>query len=88
MTIAEDSAKTRQSSTTQAKPKNLRRLGKAPARKPSQKLCEESNSSKESAKVFIVLPNAKAHPPLGARASVERGVEVVVIINVGEQSGS
>ena len=29
-----------------------------------------------------------AHPPLGARASVERGVEVVVIINAGKQSGS
>ena len=32
--------------------------------------------------------NVKAHPPLGARASVERGVEVVVIINAGQQGGS
>ena len=29
-----------------------------------------------------------AHPPLGARASVERRVEVVVIINDGQQGGS
>ena len=34
------------------------------------------------------LQNVKAHPPLGARANVECGVEVVVIINAGEQSGS
>ena len=32
--------------------------------------------------------NVKAHPPLGAKASVERGVEVVVIIKAGKQSGS
>ena len=32
--------------------------------------------------------NVKAHPPLGARESVERGVEVVVIINTGQQGGS
>ena len=32
--------------------------------------------------------NVKAHPPLGARASVERGVEGKVIINVGKQGGS
>ena len=29
-----------------------------------------------------------AHPPLGAGASVERGVEVVAIIKAGKQSGS
>ena len=29
-----------------------------------------------------------AHPPLGARASVERGVEVEVIIKAAEQGGS
>ena len=34
------------------------------------------------------LANVKAHPPLGARASIERGVEVGVIINAGQQSGS
>jgi hypothetical protein len=32
--------------------------------------------------------NVKAHPPLGARASVERGVEVGVIIKAGKQGGS
>ena len=26
----------------------------------------------------MILPNVKAHPPLGARANVEHGVEVVV----------
>ena len=34
------------------------------------------------------LANVKAHPPLGARANVEHGVEVVVIIKDGKQSGS
>ena len=34
------------------------------------------------------VENVKAHPPLGARASVEHGVEVVVIINAGEKGGS
>ena len=29
-----------------------------------------------------------AHPPLGARANVEREVEVVVIIKAAEQGGS
>ena len=76
------------SPSTQPKPKNLRRLGKVPARNPSRRLGEESSSSKESAKVFIVLPNVKAHPPLGARANVERGVEVVIIIKAGKQWGS
>ena len=36
----------------------------------------------------IFLENVIAHPPLGARASVERGVEVVVIIRAAEQGGS
>ena len=34
------------------------------------------------------LAERLAHPPLGARASVERRVEVVVIINAGQQGGS
>ena len=34
------------------------------------------------------LENVKAHPPLGARASVERGVEIDVIITAGKQRGS
>ena len=38
--------------------------------------------------LVVFLQNEKAHPPLGAGVSVECGVEVVVIINVGEQSGS
>ena len=32
--------------------------------------------------------NVKAHPPLGAGASVEHGVEAVVITNAGQQGGS
>ena len=36
----------------------------------------------------LFLENVKAHPPLGARASVERGVEGEVIINVGKQGSS
>ena len=38
--------------------------------------------------VFHYLVERLAHPPLGARASVERGVEVVVNINAGQQGGS
>ena len=38
--------------------------------------------------LFNCLVERLAHPPLGARASVERGVEVVIIINAGQQSGS
>ena len=38
--------------------------------------------------IFNFLPNVRAHPPLGARASVEHGVEVVVIIKAAEQGGS
>ena len=38
--------------------------------------------------IFNFLPNVKAHPPLGARANVECGVEVVVIIKAAEQGGS
>ena len=34
------------------------------------------------------LENVKAHPPLGAGASVEHGVEAVVITNAGQQGGS
>ena len=30
---------------------------------------------------LMFLPNVKAHPPLGARASVERGVDVVITEN-------
>ena len=36
----------------------------------------------------ILLENVKAHPPLGVRASVERRVEVVAVINAGQQGGS
>ena len=39
--------------------------------------------------VFLIfLSNVKAHPPLGAGASIERGVKVVVIIKATEQGGS
>ena len=34
------------------------------------------------------LAQRLAHPPLGAGASVERGVEVVAIIKAGKQGGS
>ena len=37
---------------------------------------------------FIISAERLAHPPLGARASVERGVEVGIIIKAGKQSGS
>ena len=77
----EDSAKTRQNPRTQPKPKTLRRLGRTPARNPRLRLCKESNSSKVSAMVFISSTNVKAHPPLGARANVERKVEVVITGN-------
>ena len=36
----------------------------------------------------ILLHNVKAHLPLGAGASVDRGVEVVTTINAAEQGGS
>ena len=35
-----------------------------------------------------ILGERLARPPLGARATVEHGVEVVVIIKAGEQGGS
>ena len=35
-----------------------------------------------------IWANVEAHPPLGARASVERGVKVGVIIKAGKQGGS
>ena len=38
--------------------------------------------------ISLFLANVKAHPPLGARASVECGVDVVVIINAYQQGGS
>ena len=38
--------------------------------------------------LLFILPNVKAHPPLGARASVEHGVEVGVIIKACKQGGS
>ena len=38
--------------------------------------------------VSSYLAQRLAHPPLGARASVERGVEVVIIIKAAEQGGS
>ena len=36
----------------------------------------------------VVLAQRLAHPPLGERESVERGVEVVVIIKAAEQGSS
>ena len=36
----------------------------------------------------IFLTNVKAHPPLGARASAERGVEVGVIMTTDKRGGS
>ena len=41
-----------------------------------------------NAEVLGFLPERLAHPPLGARATVERGVEVVVIIKAAEQGSS
>jgi hypothetical protein len=37
---------------------------------------------------IIFLAYVKAHPPLGVRASVDRGVEIVVIITAGKHGGS
>ena len=37
--------------------------------------------------LFLFVSERLAHPPLGARESVEREVEVGVIINAGQQSG-
>ena len=37
---------------------------------------------------YLSQANVKAHPPLGARVTVECGVEVVVIINADQQGGS
>ena len=36
----------------------------------------------------LLLENEKAHPPLGAGASVEHGVEAETTIDAGERSGS
>ena len=52
--------------------------------------CSDSHESYNgtNAESSILLENVKAHPPLGARANVEHGVEVVVIIKAAEQGGS
>ena len=52
--------------------------------------CSDPHESYDAAnsESSILLENVQAHPPLGARASVERGVEVVVSIKAAEQGGS
>ena len=46
------------------------------------------NAVKRDIVSLFILPNVQAHPPLGARENVERGVEVVVIMNAWKQGGS
>ena len=58
---------------------------KTPTSKFSDSLGSYNGANSDSS---IVLENVKAHPPLGARASVERGVDVGVIITAGKQGGS
>ena len=84
----EESAKTRQNPSAQPKPKTLRRLGKALARNPRRRLCEESNSSKVSAMVFISSTNVKEHATPLAGAGVERGVKVHITGEVDDRAAS
>ena len=80
----EDSAKTPQNPSTQPKPKTRQNPGTQPTPKTLQRI----QLSQGVCNGLHIFHERLAHPPLGARASVEHRVEVVVIINACQQGGS